>query len=48
MISMTMGVYNRHLEASGVTAAHTNLMAEVAKVNDKRRQEENQRGGMKF
>jgi hypothetical protein len=48
MISMTMGAYNRHLEASGVTAAHTNLMAEVAKVNDKRRQEENQRGGMKF
>ena len=48
MISMTMGAYSRHLEASGVTAAHTNLMAEVGKLNDKRREQENQRGGMKF
>ena len=48
MMSMTMGVYNRHLEASGVTAAHTHLMEEVAKLNNQRRQEENQRGGMKF
>ena len=48
MIGMTMGVYNRHLEASGVTAAHTHLMDEVGKLNDKRREQENQRGGMKF
>ena len=48
MISMTMGAYSRHLEASGVTAAHTHLMTEVGKLNDKRRDEENQRGGMKF
>jgi hypothetical protein len=48
MISMIMGVHNHQLEASGVTASHTNLMAEVAKLNDKRRQEENKRGGMKF
>ena len=48
MMSMTMGVYNHQLEASGVTAAHTRLMAEVGKINEKRRDEENQRGGMKF
>ena len=48
MMSMTMGVYNHQLEASGVTAAHTHLMAEVGKINNKRRDEENQRGGMKF
>jgi len=45
---MIMGVHNHQLEASGVTAAHTNLMAEVGKLNDKRREQENQRGGMKF
>jgi hypothetical protein len=48
MISMTMGVYNRHLEASGVTASHTNLMGEVAKLNNQRREQENKRGGMTF
>ena len=48
MMGMTIGVFNRQLEASGVTASHTNLMTEVGKLNDKRRQEENQRGGMKF
>ena len=48
MISMVMGVHNHQLEASGVTASHTHLMDEVGKLNDKRRQEENQRGGMKF
>jgi len=48
MISMVMGVHNHQLEASGVTASYTHLMAEVGKLNDKRREEENQRGGMKF
>jgi type II secretory pathway pseudopilin PulG len=48
MISMTMGVYNRHLEASGVTASHMNLMGEVAKLNNQRREQENKRGGMTF
>ena len=48
VISMTMGVYNRQLEASGVTASHTHLMAAVMKVNEKRGEEENKRGGMKF
>lgn len=48
MISMVMGVHNHQLEASGVTASYTRLMAEVGKLNDKRRDEENQRGGMKF
>ncbi len=47
MITMTMGVFNRQSEASGVTASHTNLMAEVVKLHDKRREQENQRGGMK-
>jgi type II secretory pathway pseudopilin PulG len=48
VISMTMGVYNRQLEASGVTASHTHLMAGVDKLNDKRAEEEGKRGGMKF
>ena len=48
MISMIIGVHNHQLEASGVTASHTRLMTEVGKLNDKRRQEENQRGGMTF
>ena len=48
MISMTMGVFNRQLEASGVTASHTNLMAAVEKLNEKRGEEESKRGGMKF
>jgi hypothetical protein len=48
LISMTMGVFNRQLEASGVTAAHTHLMDEVAKLNEKRGEEEGKRGGMKF
>ena len=29
MTSMTIGVFNRQLEGSGVTAAHTVLMGEV-------------------
>jgi hypothetical protein len=48
MISMTMGVFNRQLEASGVTAAHANLMAAVGRLNEKRGEEESKRGGMKF
>ena len=48
VMGMTMGVYNHQLEASGVTASHTHLRDEVGKLNDKRRQEENQRGGMTF
>ena len=48
MISMTMGVFNRQLEGSGVTASHTHLMAGVAKLNEKREEEESKRGGMKF
>lgn len=48
MISMTMGVINHQLESSGVTASHTNLMAAVAKLNEKRGEEEGKRGGMKF
>ena len=48
MVSMVMGVHNHQLEASGVTASHIRLMTEVGKLNDKRREEENQRGGMKF
>lgn len=48
LISMTMGVFNRQLEASGVTAAHIHLMEEVAKLNEKRGEEEGKRGGMKF
>jgi hypothetical protein len=48
VVSMTMGVFNRQLEASGVTASHTNLMTAVAKLNEKRGEEENKRGGMKF
>ena len=48
MTSMTMGAFNRQLEASGVTASHTHLMAAVTKLNEKRGEEENKRGGMKF
>jgi hypothetical protein len=48
MTSMTMGAFNRQLEGSGVTASHTNLMAAVAKLNEKRGEEESKRGGMKF
>ena len=48
MSSMTMGAFNRQLEGSGVTASHTHLMAGVAKLNEKRGEEEGKRGGMKF
>lgn len=48
MISMTMGVFNHQLEASGVTASHTHLMNAVDKLNEKRGEEESKRGGMKF
>lgn len=48
MMSMTMGVFNRQLEASGVTASHTHLMEAVGKLNEKRGEEESKRGGMKF
>lgn len=48
LISMTMGVFNRQLEASGVTASHTNLMTAVGKLNEKRGAEESKRGGMEF
>jgi hypothetical protein len=48
MMNMTMGVFNRQLEASGVTASHANLMAEVGKLNEQRRKEESKRGGMDF
>ena len=48
MTSMTMGVFNRQLEGSGVTASHTHLMDAVAKLNEKRGAEEGKRGGMKF
>ena len=47
MISMTMGVFNRQLEGSGVTASHSHLMAAVDKLNEKRGEEEGKRGGMK-
>jgi hypothetical protein len=48
LISMTMGVFNRRLEASGVTASHTHLMDAVDKLNAKRGEEESKRGGMQF
>lgn len=48
VISMTMGVFNHQLEASGVTASHTHLMEAVGKLNEKRGEEEGKRGGMKF
>jgi hypothetical protein len=48
MTSMTMGAFNRQLEGSGVTASHTHLMDAVAKLNEKRGEEEGKRGGMKF
>lgn len=48
LMSMTMGVFNRQLEASGVTASNTHLMEAVNKLNEKRGAEESQRGGMKF
>jgi hypothetical protein len=48
VISMTMGVFNHQLEASGVTASHSHLMNAVGKLNEKRGEEESKRGGMKF
>jgi hypothetical protein len=48
MSSMTIGAFNRQLEGSGVTAAHTALMGGANKISEKRRQEAEKRGGMKF
>jgi hypothetical protein len=48
MVGMVIGTFNHQLEASGITASHTNLMAAVAKLNEKRGEEEGKRGGMKF
>jgi hypothetical protein len=48
MVSMIVSAFNRQLEASGVTASHNNLMTAVAKLNEKRGEEEGKRGGMKF
>jgi hypothetical protein len=48
MVGMVISTFNHQLEASGITAAHTNLMAAVAKLNEKRGEEEGKRGGMKF
>src|SRR6476660_2197623 len=48
MTSMTMGAFNRQLEASSVMASHTHLMDAVDKLNEKRGAEESKRGGMKF
>jgi hypothetical protein len=48
MTTMIIGMFNHQLEASGVTASHTNLMAAVGKLNEKRGEEESKRGGMKF
>lgn len=48
MTTMINGLFNRQLEASGVTASHTHLMNAVEKLNEKRGAEESQRGGMKF
>jgi len=48
MVGMVIGAFNHQLEASGITAAHTHLMAGVAKLNEKRGEEEGKRGGMKF
>lgn len=48
MMGMVIGMFNHQLEASGVTASHTNLMAAVGKLNEKRGAEESKRGGMDF
>ena len=48
MVGMVIGLFNHQLEASGVTASHTNLMAAVGKLNEKRGAEESKRGGMEF
>ena len=48
MTSMTMGAFNRQLEASGVTASHAYLMTAADKLNAKRGEEESKRGGVKF
>lgn len=48
MTGMVIGLFNHQLEASGVTASHTNLMVAVTKLNEKRGEEESKRGGMKF
>lgn len=48
MVGMVIGLFNHQLEASGVTASHTNLMTAVGKLNEKRGEEENTRGGMEF
>lgn len=48
MVGMVIGLFNHQLEASGVTASHTNLMTAVGKLNEKRGAEESQRGEMKF
>jgi hypothetical protein len=48
MVGMVIGLFNHQLEASGVTASHTNLMAAVGKLNEKRGEEESKRGGMDF
>jgi hypothetical protein len=48
MVGMVIGLFNHQLEASGVTASHTNLMAAVGKLNEKRGAEESKRGGMDF
>lgn len=48
MVGMVIGLFNHQLEASGVTASHTNLMTAVGKLNENRGVEESQRGEMKF
>ena len=48
MTTMIIGMFNHQLEASGVTASHTNLMAAVGKLNEKRGAEESKRSGMDF
>jgi hypothetical protein len=48
MTTMIIGLFNHQLEASGVTASHTNLMTAVGKLNEKRGAEESKRGGMEF
>lgn len=48
MTSMTMGAFNRQLEASGVTASHGYLIGAADKLNAKRGEEEAKRGSVKF
>ncbi len=48
MVGMVISMFNHQLEASSVTASHTNLMAAVGKLNEKRGKEESKRGGMDF